>query len=137
MKEDTRINLRWPVAVFLLHLLLQVFLLWNALDDRCYPAHPGYTPFLEQKVDLCYALLTVIGFPFVSLLWILPLHAGSIGDTLWSIPALAFLRVWPLWLIANSFIWATIVNLILKYKRMKTEQPGPGYPPQGVGSPDP
>ena len=136
MKNETRIYLRWTAAFFLLHLFLQVFLFFNAIDDRGYPAHPGYTPFLEQKVDVCYALLSVIGFPLVTLLWIIPLHAAPVGNTLWDIPALTFIRVWFLWLIANSLIWATFVNLMLKHKRKKTEQGVAGYRRQSAPQPE-
>ena len=45
---------------------------------------------------------------------------------------------WISWLLLASglvTIFAGMKNL--RHKKMKAEQGGPGYPPQGVGSPDP
>ena len=41
-------------------------------------------------------------------------------------------------LLLNSLIWALVITWIWKrITRKRVEQAGPGYPPQGVGSPDP
>ena len=41
-------------------------------------------------------------------------------------------------ILLNSLIWALVITWLWKRIRDKSvEQGGPGYPPQGVGSPDP
>ena len=41
-------------------------------------------------------------------------------------------------LLLNSLIWALVITwLWRRIRRKRVEQAGPGYPPQGVGSPDP
>ena len=76
----------------------------------------------------------VFGFP-ITILAMKAMPTLRFEDHWWAIPTLSALVViqWVIW--ANLIIWA--YRRLTKRIEKKSQQAGPGYPPQGVGSPDP
>ena len=105
-------NPRSLLIVFIIaHLLVQVSAFLVSLDDRVVPTHPGYSRSLERRVAVAHVITAVVGVPFSTLLWCVPLKASGS----WSqFAASVYVHAWPLWMLFNTTIWALVFRGLLR-----------------------
>lgn len=106
------INLRVMILMFIVvHLVVQVSAYLISLDDRVVPTHPGYARSLERRVAVAHVITAVVGAPFSTLLWSMPLRTSGA----WSqYAASVYTHAWPIWMLMNTAVWAIVVRGVLR-----------------------